>query len=115
VARARLCAGIMGVAAIAASLAGCRQTASLSVQEVVVVFKPDATQADHARVYAACKAVPGVSPEPLVTDSKYLATLQNNVRYRVDHASNAELQQLYSCLAKDPSVAGYKPPVDIGQ
>lgn len=96
-------------------LSGCRQTASLSLQEVVVVFKPDATQADHARVYAACKNLPGVSPEPLVTDSKYLATLQNNVRYRVDHATNYQLQQLYQCLSKDPSVAGYKPPVDQGQ
>jgi hypothetical protein len=105
----------LGVAAIAASLAGCRQTASLSKQEVVVVFKPDATQADHVRVYDACKSIPGVSPEPLVTDSKYLATLQNNVRYRVDHASNSQLQQLYKCLGSDPSVAGYKPPVDQGQ
>ena len=115
VARARLGAGVLGVVAIVASLSGCRQTASLSVQEIVVVFKPDTTQVDHVRVYDACKALPGISPEPLVTDSKYLATLQNNVRYRVDHASNAQLQQLYKCLGNDPSVAGYKPPVDLGQ
>lgn len=113
--RSRLAAAILGAAGIATLLSGCRQTASLSLQEVVVVFKPDATQADHARVYAACKNLPGVSPEPLVTDSKYLATLQNNVRYRVDHATNYQLQQLYQCLSKDPSVAGYKPPVDQGQ
>jgi len=113
--RTRLATAILGAAGIAILLSGCRQTASLNLQEVVVVFKPDATQADHARVYAACKNLPGVSPEPLVTDSKYLATLQNNVRYRVDHATNYELQQLYQCLGKDPSVAGYKPPVDQGQ
>jgi hypothetical protein len=101
--------------ALAGLLAGCRQTASLSKQEVVVVFKPDATQADHARVYAACQGLSGITPEPLVTDSKYRATLQNNVRYRVDHATNYELQQLYDCLGKDPSVLGYKPPTDPGQ
>ena len=113
--RGRLTSAILGVAGIATLLSSCRQTASLSLQEVVVVFKPDATQADHARVYAECENLPGVSPEPLVTDSKYLATMQSNVRYRVDHASNYQLQQLYQCLGKDPSVAGYKPPVDQGQ
>jgi len=85
------------------------------MQEVVVVFKSGATAADHARVYAECRAFPGVSPEPLVTKSKYAATLQNNVRYRVDHATNYQLAQLYACLGKDPSVIGYKPPVDPGQ
>jgi hypothetical protein len=113
--RVRLAAAILAAAGIAGLLSGCKQTASLSRQEVVVVFKPDAPQADHARVYEACKNLPGVSPEPMVTDSKYLATLQNNVRYRVDNASNYQLQQLYKCLGGDPSVAGYKPPVDQGQ
>jgi hypothetical protein len=111
----RSAAAVAAATAIAALLSGCRQTASLSRQEVVVVFKPDATQADHARVYAACKNLPGISPEPMVTESKYLATLQNNVRYRVDSASNYQLQQLYKCLGEDPSVAGYKPPSDQGQ
>jgi hypothetical protein len=108
-------AGVMVALALAATLSGCRQTAGLSKQEVVVVFKSDATAADHSRVYAACKNLPGIDPEPLVTDSKYSATLVNNVRYRVDHATNYELQQLYNCLSKDPSVLGYKPPVDQGQ
>ena len=121
VVRARVHNGIVtAITAITAlgaivGLSGCRQTASLSMQEVVVVFKTGATPADHARVYAACKALPGVSPEPLVTQSKYQATLQNNVRYRVYHATNYQLQQLYDCLGKDPSVIGYKPPVDPGQ
>jgi hypothetical protein len=108
-------AGVMVALALAGTLTGCRQTAGLSKQEVVVVFRSDATAADHSRVYAACKNLPGIDPEPLVTDSKYSATLVNNVRYRVDHATNYELQQLYNCLSKDPSVLGYKPPVDQGQ
>lgn len=108
-------AGVVAGLALGCTLAGCRQTASLSMQEVVVQFKDGATAADHARVYEECGNLPGASPEPLVTDSKYKATLLYNVRYRVDHASNYELQQLYNCLSKDPSVEGYKPPTDPGQ
>ncbi len=95
-------------------LAGCRQMQNFTEQEVVVVFKDGATQADHARVWQKCQGLDGIKPEPLITESKYPSTLLNNVRYRVDNASNYQLQQLYSCLAKDPSVAGYKPPVDQG-
>lgn len=117
VAQVRFGAVVTGAAllAIVLPLAGCKQTASLTMQEVVVQFKNGATQADHARVYTECQSFPGVSPEPLVTESKYKATLQSNVRYRVDHATNYQLQQLYNCLGKDPSVIGYKPPVDPGQ
>jgi len=92
-----------------ALLAGCRQTANLSKQEVVVQFTVDATPADHARVWALCQHVEGSVPEPLVTKSKYPATLRFNVRYRVDHATNFELQQLYNCLRQDPSVVGFSP------
>lgn len=111
----RVLTAVGAVAMLTPALTGCRQTASLSLQEVVVVFKPGATAADHARVYAECQTFPGVTPEPLVTESKYPATLQNNVRYRVDHATNYQLAQLYNCLGKDPSVVGYKPPVDPGE
>lgn len=114
-ARVRLLAGGLCVLASLGMLAGCRQMDKLAQQEVVVVFKDGATQTDHARVYNECKGLAGIDPEPLVTQSKYPATLLYNVRYRVDHASNAQLQQLYDCLGKDPSVAGYKPPVDQGQ
>lgn len=116
-ARVRFGAVTAGAVVLAMSLplAGCKQTASLTMQEVVVQFKDGATQADHARVHAECQSFPGVSPEPLVTQSKYKATLRNNVRYRVDHATNFQLQQLYNCLGKDPSVLGYVPPVDAGQ
>src|SRR5450432_2132124 len=93
-------------AALLAALTACRQTANLSKQEVVVQFTADATQADHARVWAMCQNVDGATPEPLVTKSNYPATLRFNVRFRVDHASNYQLQQLYSCLSKDATVTG---------
>jgi len=109
--------GVTAVAILASAtgVAGCRQTAGLSNQEVIVVFAPDATQADHARVWNACHSVPGTAAEPLVTKSKYSSTLRNNVRYRVDHATNYQLQQLYDCLRHDPSVAGYTTSGDAEQ
>jgi hypothetical protein len=88
-------------------LTGCKQTANLSKQEIVVTFATSATQADHARVWALCQHVGGTEPEPLVTKSKYPATLRANVRFRVDHATNFQLQQLLNCLKEDPTVTGY--------
>lgn len=72
-----------------------------------MAFKEGATPADHGRVWSACQPFAGISPEPLVTKSKYPSVLRSNVRYRVDHATNYQLQQLFNCLTKDPSVAGY--------
>jgi hypothetical protein len=91
------------------ALAGCRQTANLSKQEVVVQFTLNATQADHARVWNLCQHVDGSTPEPLVTTSSHPSTLMFNVRYRVDHASNYQLQQLYDCLRQDATVVGFRP------
>src|SRR5665213_3303881 len=88
-------------------LTGCKQTANLAKQEVVVTFGTGATQADHARVWALCQHIDGTQVEPLVTKSKYPATLRSNVRFRVDHATNFQLQQLFNCLKKDVTVAGY--------
>ena len=78
----------------------------LGAAGVVVDFVAGATQADHTRVWQECQHLPNIDPEPLVTTSKYASTLRYNVRYRVDHASNYQLEQLYDCLAKDKSVAG---------
>src|SRR5665213_1877219 len=105
----RAAGGAAHLAAVAtlAGLAGCRQTANLSKQEVVVQFTLNATQADHARVWNLCQHVAGTTPEPLVTTSKHPSTLLFNVRYRVDHASNYQLQQLYNCLRQDASVKGF--------
>jgi hypothetical protein len=105
--RRRVRAGICGISALLLALTGCRQTSGLSKQEIVVHFTTDATAADHARVWALCQHIPNVDPEPLDTTSKYKATLLYNVRYRVDHATNLQLQQLFNCLKQDPTVSGY--------
>jgi hypothetical protein len=105
--RRRVLVGGVAAAALLCGLAGCRQTSGLSKQEIVVHFTTTATQADHARVWALCQHIPNVVPEPLDTTSKYKATLLYNVRYRTDHATNLQLQQLFNCLKQDPTVAGY--------
>jgi hypothetical protein len=104
---ARFAVALLVASSLAGGLAGCRQTASLSQQEVVVAFTINATPADHARVWALCQHVDGTTPEPLVTKSKYPATLRSNVRFRVDHATNLQLQKLFDCLKQDPTVVGY--------
>ena len=105
--RRRALAGGAVAVGLLCGLVGCRQTAGLSKQEIVVHFTTSATQADHARVWALCQHIPGVVPEPLDTTSKYKATLLYNVRYRTDSATNLQLQQLFNCLKQDPTVAGY--------
>ena len=73
------------------------------------MFTPSATAADHARVWGMCQHIPNVDPEPLDTTSKSKATLLYNVRFRVDHATNLQLQQLYTCLKQDSTVVGTTP------
>jgi hypothetical protein len=58
-------------------------------------------------VWNLCQHVAGTTPEPLVTTSTHPSTLRFNVRYRVDHASNYQLQQLYNCLRQDATVTGF--------
>jgi hypothetical protein len=104
--RRRVLAGGVAAAGLLCGLAGCRQTSGLSKQEIVVVFATNATQADHARVWDLSQHIPNVVPEPLDTTSKYKATLLYNVRYRTDHATNLQIQQLFNCLKQDPTVLG---------
>jgi hypothetical protein len=101
---------VVAVAAIAGAcfaVSSCHATSGLSKEEIVVAFIPGATQADHTAVWNACQNLPGISEEPLVSTSKYKSTLLNNVRFRVDKASNYQLQQLYACLGKQKTVSGY--------
>jgi hypothetical protein len=108
VSRRAVTAGLLVVGgAVSLGLTGCHATSGLTTQEIVVVFKTDATQVDHTAVWKACQNLPGVVEEPLVSTSKYKSTLLNNVRFRVDKASNYQLQQLYTCLTKQSSVSGY--------
>lgn len=92
-------------------LCGCN--ASLSKREIVVQFAPSASPADHVAARAACAtAAPRVSPEPIV-HTRYPSTEINDVRFRVDHANDHDLAQLYNCLGRQPGVVGVTDPMDM--
>ena len=82
---------------------------SLSQRELVVVFKPGTTDADREHVRSQCGSSAGVTLEP-VGSQKLVAQRVYNVRYRIDHASDAELAKLLDCLSKQKSVEGYDIP-----
>lgn len=88
------------ICAVAVLTSGCgsKLTAGLSKQEVVVVFNPQASQAEHAAVRRECSGIPGTYPEPLPGPNAPLVSQVYNVRFRVDHASNTELNRLLVCL-----------------
>ncbi len=53
--------------------------------------------------------IPGTQVQPLPTTSKKSAQLYG-VRFRIDGASDGQLNDLFLCLQKDPSVEGVKIP-----
>jgi hypothetical protein len=106
----RLALGL-GAAVVALALSGCN--ASLGKREIVVQFKPTASEAQHAAAREACAtATPKASPEPIV-HNKYATTRIDDVRFRVDKANDHELAQLYNCLSRQPGVIGVSDPMDM--
>jgi hypothetical protein len=97
--------GIM-LAALAPAAAGCATfDRTFGKQEAVVRFQPQTPDPVRLKVRAACSHVPQAIPEPLPTD--HLASDRvNDVRYRVDHASDGDLAKLQQCLQRFPSVVG---------
>jgi len=95
------------VAAVAlAALAGCSQfDAALGQRQAVVSFRPGTPLSQRLTVRSTCAKLPAVTAQPLPSDlnSPY-ALLQ--VTYRIDHASNADIARLETCLDKFPSVVG---------
>jgi len=107
----RLLAVAVAGAATAAGLTGCGGRYQ-SPREVVVTFRPTATQAQHDAARAACATAAGrTTPEPAPT-STLPATRLNDVRFRVDEANDPELAQLYDCLRRQPGVLGIDLPND---
>ena len=69
-------------------------------------FQNGTSNATRLHVRAACSHVPKAMPEPLPTDHK-ASDLLYDVRYRVNHASDADLARLQQCLQRFPSVDGF--------
>jgi hypothetical protein len=95
------------VAALAlAALAGCSQfDAALGQRQAVVSFRPGTPLSQRLTVRSACAKLPAVQAQPLPSDLNSPYALQQ-VTYRIDHASNADIARLETCLDKFPSVAG---------
>lgn len=99
---------LLAVVALA-SVAGCSggYTKNLSQRELVVQFVPGATQAQHEKVMQACTGTANATPEPMPTQGNP-ATMLNNVRFRIDYASDADINTLINCVQKFPSVRGFR-------
>jgi hypothetical protein len=103
--RRRLAAAGLALAA-AAALAGCSQfDAALGQRQAVVTFRPNTPVSQRLAVRSACGKLPEVTAPPVPSNLNSPYALQQ-LTFRVDHASDADIARLEKCLAKFPSVAG---------
>jgi hypothetical protein len=80
-------------------------------REAIVIFREGTPKSARLEVRAACSHVPRVIPERLPTDRK-LSDYLNDVRFRIDDATDAQLAQLENCLNRFRSVKGVELPQD---
>ena len=93
------------VAAVA-MLAGCSQfDAALGQRQAIVSFRPDTPLSQRLTVRSACAKLPAVTAQPLPSDLNSPYALQQ-LTFRIDHATNADIARLETCLARFPAVAG---------
>ena len=104
--RCRRLAGPGLVLAAAAVLAGCSQfNAALGQRQAIVSFHPATTVSQRLAVRSACGKLPAVTAQPLPSDLNSPYAL-HQLTFRIDHATDAEVARLETCLAKFPAVAG---------
>ena len=97
---------VVAVAVAAVALAGCSQfNQALGQRQAVVAFKPDTPVSQRLAVRSACAKVPEVKAPPVPSDLNSPYALQQ-LTFRIDHASNADVARLEKCLARFPSVVG---------
>ena len=98
-------AGAVIAAAVLGS-AGCAKfDAALGKQELVVGFRPGTSQAAMTKARSACSNVPNATPEPMPRSAN-ATTGVYDVRFRIDHASDADVARLEGCLSQFRSVQG---------
>ena len=100
-------AGTAVTAAVAvAALAGCSQfDAALGQRQAIVSFRPGTPLSQRLTVRSACAKVPAVKAQPLPSDLNSPYALQQ-VTFRIDHATDADVARLETCLTKFPAVVG---------
>ena len=97
-------AGAVLVAVLA--LAGCSQfDAALGQRQAIVTFRQGTPVSQRLIVRSTCAKEPSVTAPPLPSDLNSPYALQT-LAFRIDHASNADVARLETCLAKFPAVAG---------
>ncbi len=97
---------VVAVAVAAVALAGCSQfNQALGQRQAVVAFKPGTPVSQRLAVRSACAKVPEVKAPPVPSDLNSPYALQQ-LTFRIDHASNADVARLEKCLARFPSVVG---------
>jgi len=90
----------------ATALAGCsRFDAALGQRQAVVSFRDGTPVPQRLAVRSTCAKVPAVTAQPLPSDLSSPYALQQ-LTFQINHASDADVAQLETCLAKFPSVAG---------
>ncbi len=101
----RVAGAVMAVVATAA-LAGCAQfDAALGQRQAVVSFRDGTPVPQRLMVRSTCAKVPAVTAQPLPSNLNSPYALQQ-LTFQINHASDAEVAQLETCLAKFPSVVG---------
>ena len=104
--RRRRLAGAGLLLVVAAALAGCsRFDAALGQRQAVVSFRAGTPVSQRLAVRSTCTKVPAVTAPPLPSDLNSPYALQQLI-FRIDHASDADVARLEVCLAKFPAVAG---------
>ena len=101
----RLTGAVMALAATAA-LAGCaRFDAALGQRQAVVSFRTGTPVSQRLAVRSTCAKVPAVTAQPLPSDLNSPYALQQ-LTFQINKASDADVAQLETCLAKFPAVVG---------
>ena len=100
-------AGTAVVAAVTvAALTGCSQfDAALGQRQAIVSFRPGTPLSQRLTIRSACAKVPAVKAQPLPSDLNSPYALQQ-VTFRIDHATDADVARLETCLTKFPAVVG---------
>ena len=102
----RRLAGAGLILAAAAVLAGCSQfDQALGQRKAVVTFRSGTPVSQRLAVRSTCAKVHAVTAPPLPSDLSSPYALQQ-LTFRIDHASDADVARLETCLAKFPGVAG---------
>lgn len=99
-------AAAVAVAAALALAAGCSSfDKAFGKQEAVVQFQPQTPAAMMLKVRASCSHVPAAIPERVPAHPPAVQ-LQDDIRYLVSNASDADLARLQQCLQHFPAVVG---------